>query len=41
MLLSVLILWCFSYTNLTIERWEGGVMVAVYLVYLAYLIHQA
>ena len=41
MLLSVLILWCFSYTKRTIERWEGGVMVAVYLVYLAYLIHQA
>ena len=41
MLLSILILWCFSYTKRTIERWEGGVMVAVYLVYLAYLIHQA
>ena len=40
MLLSILILWCFSYTKRTIERWEGGVMVAVYLVYLAYLIHQ-
>lgn len=40
MLLSILILWCFSYTKRTIERWEGGVMVVVYLVYLAYLIHQ-
>lgn len=41
MLLSVLILWCFSYTKRTIERWEGGVMAAVYMVYLAYLVHQA
>lgn len=41
MLLSILIFWCFSYTKRTIERWEGGVMAAAYLAYLAYLVHQA
>lgn len=41
MLLSILMLWCFSCTKRTVERWEGGVLVAAYLVYVAYLIRQA
>ena len=41
MLLSMLILWCFSYTKRVVERWEGGFMVAVYLVYLSYLLYHA
>ena len=41
MLLSVLMLWFFSYTKRMIERWEGGVMVTVYIIYLAYLIQNA
>lgn len=41
MLSGLLLLWYFSYTRRVIERWEGGILVAVYLVYLARLIWQA
>ncbi len=38
MLCSVLLLWTFSYTKLTVERWEGGVLTAAYSAYLAWLL---
>lgn len=38
MILSVIMLWGFSYTKRTIERWEGGVLILFYLGYLGYLL---
>ena len=38
MLISVTLVWLFSYTRFTVERWEGAVLVGGYLVYLAWLI---
>ena len=38
MLLSVVLVWLFSFTRYTVERWEGAVLVGGYLVYLAWLI---
>lgn len=38
MLLSVVLVWLFSRTRYTVERWEGALLVVGYLVYLAYLI---
>ena len=40
MLLSVSLVWLFSYTRFTVERWEGAVLVGGYLAYLSYLISQ-
>jgi len=37
---SCLLLWLFSWTNLTIKRWEGLCAIIIYLVYLAFLISQ-
>ena len=39
MLLSVALVWLFSYTRFTVERWEGAVLVGGYLVYLFWLIN--
>ena len=38
MLLSVSLVWLFSFTRFTVERWEGAVLVVGYLVYLSWLI---
>ncbi len=38
MLLSVSLVWLFSYTRYTVERWEGAALVVGYLVYLGWLI---
>ena len=38
MLLSVVMVWFFSRTRYTVERWEGGLLVLLYLVYLGWLI---
>lgn len=38
MLVSVALVWLFSFTRYTVERWEGAVLVIGYLVYLSYLI---
>lgn len=38
MLVSVALVWFFSFTKFTVERWEGGLLVAGYLVYLWWLI---
>lgn len=41
LVLSMLSLWIFSYTRLRIERWEGGVLFAVFLTYMGWLIINA
>ena len=38
MLLSVALVWLFSYTCFTVERWEGALLVGGYLVYLGWLL---
>ena len=38
MLVSVALVWLFSFTRYTVERWEGAALVGGYLVYLAWLI---
>lgn len=39
MLLSITLVWLFSRTRYTIERWEGVVLLIGYLVYLVWLLH--
>ena len=39
MLLSVALVWLFSFTKFTVERWEGALLVGGYLVYLIWLIY--
>ena len=39
MLLSVLLLWLFSFTKLTVERWEGALLTAIYAAYLGWLLY--
>lgn len=39
MVVSMLLLWLFSFTKLKVERWEGAVLTAVYLGYLAWLLY--
>ncbi|MBM6993910.1 MAG: calcium/sodium antiporter [Prevotella sp.] len=41
MVISVILLWFFSYTKYRIERWEGGVLILSFASYLTYLILQA
>jgi cation:H+ antiporter len=38
MLLSVALVWLFSFTRFTVERWEGALLVVGYLAYLGWLI---
>jgi len=38
MLISVALVWFFSRTRYTVERWEGAVLVGGYLIYLGWLI---
>jgi cation:H+ antiporter len=38
MLISVVLVWLFSFTRFTVERWEGAVLVGGYLIYLYWLI---
>lgn len=40
MVLSIVLLWVFSYTRLRIDRWEGLVLAAAFLGYIAWLIAQ-
>ena len=40
MLVSVALVWLFSFTRYTVERWEGGLLVGGYLAYLGWLISQ-
>lgn len=39
MVMSVVLLWFFSYTKLTVARWEGAVMTATYMIYLGWLLY--
>ena len=38
MLISVILVWLFSFTRFTVERWEGALLVGGYLAYLIWLI---
>ena len=38
MVLSMVMLWLFSFTKYRIERWEGFVLIAVFLGYISWLI---
>lgn len=38
MVLSMILLWLFSFTKLVIQRWEGCVLVVVFLAYMTYLL---
>jgi cation:H+ antiporter len=38
MLGSVALVWLFSYTRYTVERWEGALLLGAYLVYLGWLL---
>ena len=38
MLGSVSLVWLFSYTRYTVERWEGTLLVGGYLAYLGWLL---
>ena len=41
LVISMILLWLFSFTKYTIERWEGGLLTAVFLGYMTYLVMQA
>ena len=41
LLFSVVLLWCFSYSKRKIERWEGVVMMLIFLIYIGYLVYHA
>ena len=38
MVVSMLVLWLFSKTKLTVERWEGGILTLGFATYMAYLL---
>lgn len=38
---SMVLLWGFSFTKYRLERWEGGLLVAVYVLYLGWLVARA
>ena len=38
MLISVTLVWLFSFTRYTVERWEGGLLLVIYIGYLVWLI---
>lgn len=39
MIISMILLWLFSYTKFTIERWEGFVLTAMFVGYMGWLIY--
>ncbi len=41
LVLSMVLLWLFSFTKLTIERWEGWLLIVIFMGYMAQLIVQA
>lgn len=41
MLLSMVILWLFSFTKYTVARWEGGLIVAMFAGYMSWLVMHA
>lgn len=38
MLLSIVLLWLFSFTKYKLERWEGGLLVMLFVAYMSYLL---
>ena len=38
LVLSVVLLWLFSFTKYRVQRWEGAVLAAVYVAYMCWLI---
>lgn len=40
MLVSIVVLWLFSFTKFKVERWEGAVLTLGYAAYLAWLLHE-
>jgi cation:H+ antiporter len=39
MLLSVLLVWLFSFTRYTVEKWEGVVLTLIYVAYTGWLLY--
>ena len=39
LLLAMVLIWLFSYTKYTIERWEGWTLVAIFIVYMGWLLY--
>jgi cation:H+ antiporter len=39
MMLSIVLLWLFSFTKYEVERWEGFVMLALFAGYMGYLVY--
>ncbi|MBR1934082.1 MAG: calcium/sodium antiporter [Prevotella sp.] len=39
MLISVVLIWLFSYTKFTVERWEGALLTALFLGYMGWLLY--
>ena len=39
MMLSMVLLWLFSFTKYKVERWEGYAMLALFAGYMAYLVY--
>ena len=40
MVISMILLWLFSFTKYRIDRWEGGVLSVLFIGYIAYLLYQ-
>ena len=38
LVVSMMLLWLFSFTKLTIERWEGALLTTIFVAYLTYLV---
>jgi len=41
MMAGMILLWLFSYTKFTVARWEGGVLVALFVGYMSWLVYNA
>ena len=39
MIISMILLWLFSYTKFTVERWEGFVLTAMFVGYMAFILN--
>ena len=35
---SMFLLWLFSYTKLTVARWEGAILTSLFTIYMIYLL---
>ena len=39
LLISIILLWLFSFTKLKVQRWEGIVLLMIFAAYMAWLLH--